>query len=116
MDDLKSLSINDKVDLLVIKATKGTVMNIVDKNDIKIAYDRDKKLMENGEMKTNDVLLNILKKNNQLFFNCPEEAGLRLYNIKNGELNEVPTNMNIANSNNNNVYININIKIINNRK
>ena len=109
LDDLKSLSINDKVDLLVIKATKGTVMNIVDKNDIKIAYDRAKKLMENGEMKTNDVLLNILKKNNQLFFNCPEEAGLRLYNIKNGELNEVPTNMNIANSNNNNVS-----KIINN--
>ena len=36
-------------------------MNIVDKNDIKITYEKVKKLMENGEMKTNEVLLNILK-------------------------------------------------------
>ena len=82
-DDLKTLSINDKVDLLIIKATKGTVMNIVDKNDIKITYEKVKKLMENGEMKTNEVLLNILKKNNQLLFTCPENEGLSLYNVKN---------------------------------
>ena len=113
-DDLKTLSINDKVDLLIIKATKGTVMNIVDKNDIKITYEKVKKLMENGEMKTNEVLLNILKKNNQLLFTCPENEGLSLYNVKNGEIQEIGTNMN-NNINNNNNRKNISIsKFINN--
>ena len=88
MDDLKKLSISDKVDLLVIKATKGTVMNIVDKKDIKITYERTKKCMEIGEIKTNDVLLNILKKNNQLCFNSPESEGIKLYSIKGGELHD----------------------------
>ena len=55
LDDLKSLSINNKVDLFVIKASKGTVMNIVDKNDITETYDKVKKLMENGETKNNDI-------------------------------------------------------------
>ena len=116
-DDLKALSINDKVDLLIIKATKGTVMNIVDKNDIKITYDKVKKLMENGEMKTNDVLLNILKKNNQLLFNCPEDVGLNLYNVKNGEIFEIGnnTNNNIFNNKEKNIsisnFVNNNINI-----
>ena len=110
--DLKKISINDKVDFLIIKATKGTVMNIVDKNDIKITYEKVKKLMENGEMKMNDVLLNILKKNNQLLFDCPENEGLRIYNVKNGEVQEIGTNMN-NNSNNNKKNISIS-KFINN--
>ena len=93
-NDLESLSVNDKVDLLIIKASKGTVMNIVDKKEIKVAYEKVKNLMENREMKTNEVLLNILKKSNQLIFNCPEEVGLSLYNVKNGEFQEIGTNMN----------------------
>ena len=111
-DDLKKFSLDEKVDLLIIKATKGTVMNIVDKKEIKIAYEKVKKLMESGEMKTNDVLLNILKKNNQLIFNCPEEIGLNLYNVKNGEIQEIGTNMN---NNNKNTGKNISVsKIVSN--
>ena len=110
MDDFKSLSINNKVDLLLIKATKGTVMNVLDKNDIKIAYDKVKKLMENGQMNMNELLLNILKKNNQLSFNCPEDAGLSIYNIKNGEIQEIGTNEN----NNNNEKNDPISKIVNN--
>ena len=114
-DDLKTLSINDKVDLLIIKATKGTVMNIVDKNDIKITYDKVKKLMESGEMKMNDVLLNILKKNNQLLFNCPEDVGLNIYNVKNGEICEIGTNNNNSNNKGKNIsiskFVNNNINI-----
>ena len=113
-DDLKKLSINEKVDFLIIKATKGTVMNIVDKNDIKTTHEKVKKLMENGEMKMNEVLLNILKKNNQLLFDCPESEGLSLYNVKNGEIQEVGTNTN-NNINNNNNRKNVSIsKFINN--
>ena len=115
MDDLKTLSINDKVDLLIIKATKGTVMNIVDKNEIKITYDKVKKLMESGEMTMNDALLNILKKNNQLLFNCPEDVGLNLYNVKNGEICEIGTNNNSSNNKRKNIsfsqIVNNNINI-----
>ena len=104
MDDFKALSINNKVNLFIIKANKGTIMNILDKNDIKVAYNNAKNSMENGEMKSNELLLNILKKNNQLSFNCPENSQLNLYNIKDGDNNG--NNISIAKFVNNNFNIN----------
>ena len=116
-DDLKELSINDKVDLLIIKATKGTVMNIVDKKEIKVAYEKVKNLMENKEMKANDILLNVLKKSNQLLFNCPEEIGLSFYNVNKGEIQEIGTNINNNNNSGKNIsvskYVNNNYNIKN---
>ena len=92
LDDIKNLSINKKVDLVVIKATKGTVMNVIDKKDIKQAYDSAKRLMENNEMKSNNSLLNILNKSNQLILTCPEDVGLNIYEINNGDIKEIKTN------------------------
>ena len=92
LDDIKNLSINKKVDLVVIKATKGTVMNVIDKKDIKQAYDSAKRLMENNEMKSNNSLLNILNKSNQLILTCPEDVGLNIYEINNGDIKEIITN------------------------
>lgn len=37
-------------------------MNILDKDDIKIAYNNSKKAIEKGEESTNELLLSILKK------------------------------------------------------
>jgi hypothetical protein len=112
MDDFKALSINSKVNLFIIKANKGTVMNILDKNDIKVTYNNIKNSMENGEMKPNELLLNILKKNNQLSFNCPENSHLNLYNIKDGEIQEMGSNENnYINNNGNNIPI---AKFVNN--
>ena len=101
LDDIKKLSINEKVDLVVIKATKGTIMNVIDKNDIKQAHDLAKKLMENNEMKSNDSLLNILNKSNQLILTCPEDVGLNIYKINNGDIREIKTDKNSYESNNN---------------
>ena len=104
LEDIRRLSINAKVDLIVIKAAKGTVMNVIDKNDIKQAYDSAKNLMENNEMKSNDSLLNILNKSNQLIFTCPENVGINIYEINNGNLKEIKTNQNnndFSNENNN---------------
>ena len=100
LDDIKSLSINKKVDLVVIKATKGTVMNVIDKNDIKQAYDSAKRLMENNEMKSNDSLLNILNKSNQLILSCPENVGLNIYEINKGDIKEIQTKKNNEEINN----------------
>ena len=94
MDDLKKISINNKKDLYIIKASKGTVMNILDKDDIKIAYNNSKKAIEKGEESTNELLLSILKKKNQISFNCPENSRLFLYNIIKGEAQELDNNTN----------------------
>ena len=101
LDDIKKLSINKKVDLVVIKATKGTVMNVIDKKDIKQAYDSAKRLMENNEIKSNDSLLNILNKSNQLILTCPEDVGLNIYEINNGDIKEIKTNKSSSESNDN---------------
>ena len=113
MDDLRKISINNKKDLYIIKASKGTVMNILDKNDIKIAYNNSKKLIEKGEEETNELLLSILKKKNQISFNCPENSRLFLYNIIKGEMQELDNNSNNSGTNiskpqfvNNNININ----------
>jgi transcription factor E2F3 len=113
LDDIKKLSINKKVDLVVIKATKGTVMNVIDKKDIKQAYDSAKRLMENNEMKSNNSLLNILNKSNQLILSCPENVGLNIYEINNGDIKEIQTNKN-GNENSNNDQNIFNNKIMNN--
>ena len=113
LDDIRRLSINKKVDLVVIKATKGTVMNVIDKNDIKQAYDSARKLMENNEMKSNDSLLNILNKSNQLILSCPEDVGLNIYEVSNGDLKEIQTNKSKGefNKNDQNIFGN---KLMNN--
>lgn len=100
MDDLKELSINDKLNLVLIKASKGTAMSILNKNDIKMANDKAKRMIECGEMNNNDSLINILKKSNQLSFNCPDNNGLAIYKIRNGEITEIKENTNNSGINN----------------
>ena len=90
-------------------------MNVIDKNDIKQAYDSAKNLMENNEMKSNDSLLNILNKSNQLILSCPENVGLNIYEINNGDIKEIQTNKNGNEANNNEQNI-FNNKIKNTRK
>jgi hypothetical protein len=111
-NDLKELSINDNLNLVLIKASKGTAMSILNKNDIKMANDKAKRMIENGEMNNKDSLINILKKSNQLSFNCPDNSGLTIYKIRNGEITEIRENVN-----NSGIYNNKNIsltKLINN--
>ena len=113
MDDLRNISINSQKDLYIIKASKGTVMNILDKNDIRIAYNNSKKAIEKGEEENNELLLSILKKKNQISFNCPENSRLFLYNIIKGEVQELDNQTNNSGQNiykpqfvNNNININ----------
>ena len=109
LEDLRKLSINEKVDLFIIKATKGTVMNIVDKNDIKKAHDFAKNLIQSGEMDSNELLLNILNKNNQLSFSCPENIGINIYEASNGEIKQIKPNKKV-----NNIFNNKIPKLLNN--
>ena len=114
LEDLRKLSINEKVDLFIIKATKGTVMNIVDKNDIKKAHDFAKNLIQSGEMDSNELLLNILNKNNQLSFSCPENIGINIYEASNGEIKQIKPNKKVNNIFNNKIPKLLNNNNINN--
>ena len=108
-DDIKRLSINANVDIILIKATKGTVMNVIDKSDNQKAYDSAKNLMEKKEIKSNNSILNLLSKANQLIFTCPDntEAGINIYEINSGNIREIKMNKNEINSNNDEENISI---------
>ena len=80
-------------------------MNIVDKNQSKDTYDKYKKMKENRKMEINDSMLNILKKNNQIIFDCPENSGLKIFSIKKGEIQKIGTNLNNNNNEGKTVYI-----------
>lgn len=115
IDDLKELSKNNNTDLLVIKATKGTTMNSINKNDSKLAHAQVKRMMEKGEMDKNESLLNILNKKNQLSICSKDDNSLIIKHIKNGELinnnfnNESKIEKNIEPLKNINNFNNINI-------
>ena len=101
-DDIKKLSINANVDIILIKATKGTCMNVIDKNDIQRVHDSAKNLMKNNKIQSNNSLLNLLSKSNQLIFTCPDntEKGINIYEINSGNIREIKMNKNETNSNN----------------
>ena len=101
-DDIKKLSINANVDIILIKATKGTCMNVIDKNDIQKAHDSAKNLMTKNEIESNNSILNLLSKSNQLIFTCPEntEKGINIYEINSGNIREIKMSKNETNSNN----------------
>lgn len=112
-NDLCKLSKNEQLDLLTVKAPKGTVVNVIDKEDSKKAYIKIQKQMENGKIQKNDRLLNNLRNEFHIFFESPNEQ-LKLFRITNGEFNEITKShqQNIfINSNNNNI---INESSINN--
>ena len=89
-------------------------MNIVDKNDIKKAHDFAKNLIQSGEMDSNELLLNILNKNNQLSFSCPENIGINIYEASNGEIKQIKPNKKVNNIFNNKIPKLLNNNNINN--
>ena len=83
--DLNKLSDNDKFDLLVIKAVKGTSIDIIDPNDAKKSYLKIKNDMENGKMEKNENLLSTLEKEHHIFLDSPN-GEIIVYRVTNGEL------------------------------
>jgi transcription factor E2F3 len=83
--DLNKLSDNDKFDLLVIKAVKGTSIDIIDPNDAKKSYLKIKNDMDNGKMEKNENLLSTLEKEHHIFLDSPN-GEIIVYRVTNGEL------------------------------
>ena len=115
-NDISNLSKNDKSNFIIIKAAKGSIINVIDDEESKKAYSKIKTQMENGKIEKNEKLLSTLKNSHHIFFTAKDEK-LKIYRVDNGEIIETIKNQQIdlENSNNkinillnNNVYNNYN--------
>ena len=99
--DISNLSKNEKLDFVVIKAQKGTVINVIDDDESKKAFDKIKKQMECGKILQNEKLLSTLENKHHIFFTNKDEK-LKLYRVHNGDISEIAKNYQNCAENNDN--------------
>ena len=99
--DILNLSKNDNLDFMIIKAQKGTVINVIDDDESKKAFDKIKKQMENGKILKNEKLLSTLENKHHIFFTNKDEQ-LTIYRAHNGEISEILKNNQNGEENNDN--------------
>ena len=85
--DIKNLSNDDNLDFIIIKASKGTVINVIDDEESKKAYTKIKNQMESGKIQKNEKLLTTLENLHHIFLYSKNEQ-LKIYKVQNGEINE----------------------------
>lgn len=109
-DDISNLSKNDGLDFIIVKAAKGTVINVIDDEESKRAYSKIKTQMENGKIQKNEKLLSTLENTHHIFFTSKDEK-LKIYRVDKGEIKETvkshqfgAENNNNANKNNNDLF------------
>ena len=97
-NDISNLSKNEDLDFIIIKATKGTVINVIDDEESKKAYSKIKMQMENGKIKKNEKLLSTLENLHHIFFSSQDEK-LKIYRVDRGEICEAIKNQQISENN-----------------
>jgi len=116
-NDISNLSKNEELDFIIIKATKGTVINVIDDEESKKAYSKIKMQMENGKIKKNEKLLSTLENLHHIFFSSQDEK-LKIYRVDKGEICEAIKNQQISENNGdinkNNTDISLNNNLISN--
>jgi transcription factor E2F3 len=86
-DDITELSLNEKVNFMIIKAPKGTSINVIDDEESKKAYNKIKTQMENGKIQKDEKLLKTLENLHHIFFTSQDKE-LKIYKIDEGKINE----------------------------
>ena len=115
-NDITNLSKNDKLNFIIIKASKGTIINVIDDEESKKAYLKIKTQMENGKIEKNEKILSTLENSHHIFFSAQDEK-LKIYRVDNGEISETIKNQQIdleKNNNNFNLLLNNNSNSNNN--
>lgn len=97
-NDISNLSKNEDLDFIIIKATKGTVINVIDDEESKKAYSKIKMQMENGKIKKNEKLLSTLENLHHIFFSSQDEK-LKIYRVDRGEICEAIKSQQISENN-----------------
>ena len=85
--DISKMSLKEKMDILIVKTAKGTLVTVIDKEDCNKACLEMKKKMIEGKIAKNEKLLNSLKNSHQIFIDSINE--LKLYRVFNGNMNEI---------------------------
>jgi len=100
-DDISNLSKNDGLDFIIVKAGKGTVINVIDDEESKRAYSKIKIQMENGKIQKNEKLLSTLENTHHIFFTSKDEK-LKIFRVEKGEIKETVKSQQFGAENNNN--------------
>ena len=111
--DILNFSKSDNLDFLIIKAAKGTVINVIDEEESKKAFNKIESQMKNGKIQKNEKLLESLRNTHHIFFTSTKDEKLKIFRVQNGVLSETIKNKqkgaeNINNKNicNNNIIYN----------
>ena len=106
-NDIVELSKNEKVQFMLIKAPKGTLINVIDDEESRKAYNKIKIQMENGKIQKDEkLLLNTLENQHHIFFSSQDKE-LKIYKIENGKVIRQSNEENINNIINQNIQNNI---------
>ena len=96
-EDLNDLSSTEKIDLLAIKAPKGTFVDIINPKESRQAYLKAQKEMDIGKIERDEKLLDTLKKEHHLFLDS-QKGEIIVYRITNDDYS--PIHINSINNNN----------------
>ena len=86
-EDFENLSKDDKIDFVVIKADKGTNLNVIDDEESKKAFSKIKTQMECGKIQRNEKVLQSLDNLHHIFIKS-QNIKLKFYKIEKGEIIE----------------------------
>ena len=87
-DDIIELSKDEKVHFMLIKAPKGTLINVIDDEEARKAYNKIKIQMENGKIQKDEkLLINTLENQHHIFFSSQDKE-LKIYKIENRKVIE----------------------------
>ena len=89
--DLKNLSQKENLDLIIIKATKGAKVEIIDKKNSRKTCEEILKQFQEGRIELrqkNYKKINLIKNENHIFIDS-NDSKIKIFRINKGELNEI---------------------------
>jgi transcription factor E2F3 len=91
-NDLINFSRNENKDLFVVKASQGTIVNVIDKKTSKKTCEEIINQFREGKIELNQrnyKKINSINSENHIFFESKEGNPIKIYRINKGELNEI---------------------------
>ena len=91
-NDLINFSRNENKDLFIVKASQGTIVNVIDKKTSKKTCEEIINQFKEGKIELNQKnykKINSINSENHIFFESKEGNPIKIYRINKGELNEI---------------------------
>ena len=93
-NDLENISKNEKIDFFIIKANKGTKIEIMDKKNARKTCEEILRNFQEGQIELNQKnykKINVIKNESHIFFdsNNQNQNSIKVYRINNGKINQI---------------------------